>query len=229
MVNVKIKLQTVAILAIVILFGSGFRIQRGYKWDVVINDPTIWLDFDEEVLSHTFSDLTFADDSTILQNVAEADQSRTIINAIIDDYNAIATSFIRLGMTDNPQPEDSDISTADLPGRTIKVSFGTPPAIGAVGYASSNGSGSIMEDCQITLSKSALSSAEAFKRTLTHELGHCMDLDHTHSDRDSIMSYNVNGVHRLGVDEKIALTYLYPTDDDYAKEVATLGISCSRQ
>jgi predicted Zn-dependent protease len=225
----QILSQKTLAFGIVILFSFGFRLNRGFKWDVDVDDPTVWLDVDQEIMNSTFDKTEFTDNATILEGVADADQVRAIMQAIIADYNGITTSFIRLALPDAPAAEDSDISTFDQSDRRIRIAFGTPPALGATGYASTTGEGRQMTGCTIILSDTVLASAKAFKHTLTHELGHCFDLDHTHSDRDSIMSYNAGKIHALGVDDKIALTYLYPTDDDYAKEVATLGLACARQ
>ncbi|SMF26081.1 M43 family zinc metalloprotease [Pseudobacteriovorax antillogorgiicola] len=215
-------------LTVIMIFSSGFRIQQDLKWDINENDPTVWLDVDAAVLAFTFSNSDFDDGYDALTGVAAENQARVVIQEIINDYNNISTSYLRLALPDAPATEDSAVSTFDLPGRTIKIVFGSPSALGASGYATYSGSAYI-DECTVTLSETALSSAQEFKATLTHELGHCMTLDHTHADRDSIMSYNrTSGMHRLGVDEKIAMTYLYPTDDDYAEEVATLGLSCSR-
>lgn len=212
------------------ILSTGFKLQDDLKWDINENDPTVWLEVDSEVLEFNFSKTEFDDDHSVLAGVEEGQQVRAIIRDIINDYNSIQTSYLRLGLPDEPATEDSDVSTYSSPGRKITISFGSSSALGGNGFATFSGSGGTMEECSITLIKSALSEAQSFKATLTHELGHCMSLDHNHADRDSIMSYNrAGGLHRLGVDEKIALTFLYPTDDEYAEELATFGLSCNRQ
>lgn len=218
------------ILICALVFSFGFKIQQKYKWNISPDDPTVWLDVDPDVMAFSFSSIKFDDGSEILEDVADEDQARTILNAIINDYNSISTSYLRLALPDSPAAEDSDIASFDSNDRKIKIVFGTPAAFGAIGYASFSGSGSKMSGCTITLQRSAVGMAQIFKGTLTHELGHCMALDHNHADRDSIMSYSrPMAMHYLGADEKIAMTYLYPRDNAYAKEVATLGMSCNRQ
>ncbi len=226
----KTRKPRIIIVVFGVLCSFGFKIQQKFKWSISADDPTVWLDVDPEILAYTFGDVAFSDGSEILDGVAEADQVRTILGAIIADYNNVTTSYLRFALPDSPETEDSAIDTFGPDDRKIKISFGTPQAFGASGYASFNGSGSKMNSCSIVLLKAKMSKAQDFKSILTHELGHCLGLDHNHSDRDSIMSYDhPSGMHFLGLDDRMAVTYLYPVDDAYAKEVATLGMSCSQK
>lgn len=55
-------------------------------------------------------------------------------------------------------------------------------------------------------------------------------LGHTHNDRESVLSYNLaTGQSWLGVDDKMALSYLYPQDPSLVKESPTGGFGCSTE
>ncbi|MBQ49976.1 MAG: hypothetical protein CMP10_21530 [Zetaproteobacteria bacterium] len=218
------------IFIVFVLLSTGFRINTNATWDVAKSDPTVWLDVDGEITTETFADISFPDAETSLDNVASNAQILTVIRWIISDYNNIATSYLRLALPSETDPSlDSSIAAYNSGGRSIEVVFGSPSAAAASGYATTTRENSYITGCKIVLSRQLLKYAKSFKRTLTHEIGHCFGLMHTHADQQSIMSYSSeSGLHTLGTDDLSGITFLYPKEKEYAAEVATLGMACAR-
>lgn len=96
------------------------------------------------------------------------------------------------------------------------------------GYAQTtvNSEGNVI-GCTITVG-SFNSKASSLVRTITHEIGHCLGLDHPQETKYAIMSYFSENLIRLQDDDKAGLTYLYPADNAYSRR-SNLGASCSPQ
>ncbi len=211
----------------------GFRTMGpGYAWEISSNDPWVWVDFDEDELAKGFDKTDFVDGSDPLDGVDDDQAVSTILSLVAKDYNAIKTSKLRLAMiprdgypalTTDGAPEYTDDMGTD---RTIKISL-VGQAGAAAGYAQASMTDGAIRKCTIVLAASTFDSAESFKRTVTHEIGHCMGLNHNHVDHDAIMSYS-SLRSSLGVDDKMGLTHLYPTEAAYGEETPTLGLACQR-
>jgi hypothetical protein len=146
------------------------------------------------------------------------------MDSVFDDYNSIQASFITL--VDNA---DSDYSSAAAERRTIRIYNESAGGLNG-GRATLVVDDDGVKGCDISLIDSAYENAKAYIAVVTHEIGHCMGLDHPQEITWSIMSYfHGDSVYRLQTDDKMGMVYLYPSDPDKAKEEPTFGLACSRK
>ena len=82
--------------------------------------------------------------------------------------------------------------------------------------------------CEISLERDLLDSAKALVANLTHEIGHCLGLDHSQESVNSIMSYysDSESIYRLQIDDRMGITYLFAKNLSKVSEVNTYGLSC---
>lgn len=148
-----------------------------------------------------------------------------LMASIFNDINGVNASFVTLVTTSDP-----DYSAAAGHNRTITIRFSGADGVSAGEARATIKSGKIV-GCDITGEPDMLDSAKDFVRTLTHELGHCLGLDHPQETVNAIMSYFHDRDHntRLLIDDKMGITFLYPTDRAAAKESPTFGMSCERK
>jgi len=147
-----------------------------------------------------------------------------LMNSIFDDFNNIAGAYFTLA-----DSNDADYAQNSA-NRTITIEVGSVSGATSGGQASYTSSGGKRVGCKITIIPQALENAKFLTMIVTHELGHCMGLEHPMDTVNAIMSYYVNSeVVRLQTDDKMGLVYLYPTDPAKAKEESTLGFSCGRK
>lgn len=194
----------------------GFRtFPNVAKWNISPGSPKLWVKFCDRpaITNNDFSsgDPVFGQTLTFT----------SLTQAVLDDYNNIPTSFVRLYDADT----DPTFATSNSTNLIIKVCFGTAP-LGHGGWTTRRVQGGLAVEADITLSTAVKSSARSFTATFTHELGHALGLDHPQETNFSIMSY-FRSVNRLQPDDKMGITYIYPTDPAYAQETPTFGMSCS--
>lgn len=146
------------------------------------------------------------------------------MNSVFNDYNKINAAYVTL--VDNT---DVDFAAESL-SRTINVYRHVAEGTEG-GNSKLDISGNTIVGCRINLSDSAFKDAKVYIATVTHELGHCLGLDHPQDTIHAIMSYFSNPTenYRLQMDDKMGLIYLYPVDPSAAKEDSTLGLSCARR
>ncbi len=209
--------RRIFILLILVMFLTGFRIYPSdNRWNISISDPKIYLRFSEDMLP-TSNDVP-SDDTLFGQTLTHI----LVRDSIIDDYNNLASAYYELADID-----DGTYVEADHADRVIDIEFGSPGGA-ASGYATQDSDGEYIVGCKVVLSESVLSSAEGYVGTLTHEIGHCMGLDHPMETTNAIMSYFVDeNIIRLQVDDKMGLTYLYPENPDEVEETPTFGLACA--
>jgi hypothetical protein len=201
-----------AFIGLVMLLG--FRVYPSpAKWNVTPNDPKLWLRFCERP-TITANDLP-PDDPLYGQAVT----FETLTQSVIDDFNSLSTTYVRLA----DQATDPSFGSADSTARVIEICFRDDS--GPTGLAMPRSIGMQMVTCEIALNIRAVGSAKNYVHVLTHELGHCLGLDHPQDTAFAIMSY-FNSDSRLQDDDKMGLTYLYPSDPSFAIENSTFGLSC---
>lgn len=147
----------------------------------------------------------------------------TAVDSIMSDFNSIASAYVEL-----VDSEDIDYSQSFASDRTISISFGGSAGT-TTGHAQMEYVNGEVVGCKIALESSLKDSAKEFIQTLTHEIGHCLGLDHAQDTVNSIMSYYMDrdAIFRLQNDDKMGITYLFPSDVSKAKEVSTFGLSCT--
>ena len=212
----------------------GFQPNSRSRWQITKDSPLIWVKYDPNLLSSNFSNTEFSGANNPLEGVDDSQAMQAILEAIMADYNSLGSTFLRLafypvsgfGYT---SVDSASFSEQAVENRIIEVELGKPgSAFGASGEAKTELSGGDIVGCKIKIGSGTVKHAKEFKSTTTHEIAHCLGLGHSHNDTDSVLSYNRRSdLHDLGIDDKIGLTFLYPTDDSFNKETPTLGLACT--
>jgi hypothetical protein len=218
----------------ILLFSTmfGYRILLDYEWRIKRSDPTLWVKFCDNIYSQTFtiSDLPDNDPLRDAGSVAVSD----VLQSIIDDYNNVTASYLRLAI----YPADPDSPGAPLPGdstftrdaakyRTIDVCIASDDNPFRGGHASLDYENGYVTGCNIVLIDTVEDEVDKFISTLTHELGHCVGFDHPQETRHSIMSYYHDEEDiRLQIVDKMGLLHLYPASGYDLEERANFGLSC---
>lgn len=147
-----------------------------------------------------------------------------LMNSIFDDYNSVQGAFVTL-------VDSSDTDFAALSAnRTIRIEDGGTAGLTSGGEAEQTWDGSQVIGCRISLKPLVFDAAKIFVDAVTHEIGHCLGLNHPMETTNSVMSYyKESNTLRLQVDDKMGITYLYPVNPSKGKEDPTLGLSCARR
>jgi hypothetical protein len=146
-----------------------------------------------------------------------------LLQSVIDDFNSIQRSNLIFALDTDP-----DFAANSL-NRRIEIEKGDAAGVSS-GEAQPVFSGKKIVGCKIKLTDKSYDKAKTFVGLLTHELGHCIGLDHAQDSVWSVMSYfYYEDVYRLAVDDKMGIVFLYPKDPADAQEKPTLGLACSRQ
>lgn len=208
------------ILAIVLLafFTLGFRtFSGGNLWMISKDDPVLYLRFCEDMVPQE-NDVDSNDSlygSTITHN--------TMVDSIMSDYNNISGAYVVLADSKRAPGFNSTVYQY----RIIDICFAeqqsTVEGHAAVKFDSEY---EHFTGCEIKVGKKILTKAKRLLRTLTHEIGHCLALDHDFDTRHSLMSY-FSTAYRLQSDDKAGVVHLYPENSEDVAEHATLGLSCS--
>lgn len=143
------------------------------------------------------------------------------MTSVFSDFNSIAASYVQLVGT-----SDTDY-TAESSGRVITIRKAATSGLSG-GEAKLEFDGNRVIGCSIIVKPDMYDSAKGFVRVITHEIGHCLGLDHPQETVNSVMSYFSKDAYRLQIDDKMGITYLYPTDSGKAAEKANFGLACAR-
>jgi len=144
------------------------------------------------------------------------------MDSIFTDYNNIAAAYVTL-----VDSSDTDYNATNAERRTIYVyNRGTNGVQGGQADYITDKDGIVR--CEISLNDDMYDDAKTYIGVTTHELGHCLGLDHPQEITKSIMSYFADSsIYRLQADDKMGITFLYPSDPSKGREDATFGLACS--
>lgn len=215
------------LIVLMSLLSLGFRIGWKNAMSASKSSPKLYVNICDSTKTETFSDNSVeSGDELYNQTVLDAVD---VVYSISKDYNTIGGSYLDLvilGDTNEDGVIDgSDDSSHDAIPENKIIEFCT----GGTGGLLAGGSAQTKDDagCTIKLSDAIFDDVKDFLRIATHEIGHCLGLDHAHEMNDlSIMSYFTD-VYRLQIDDKLGITHLYPTTK--LKESTTFGLSCAAQ
>lgn len=208
----------------------GFRLTQ-YRWDISASDPTVWI----KVCADNAATIEENDipEGDVLSGITNLTFSE-VLQSVIDDYNSVPTSFLRLALypadPNNPGAPlagDSTFTIEKAATRTIEICFGSTDASAGLsgGYAMPEYQGRQFISCKIKAKPEHSKKALFLTHLVVHELGHCFGLMHAQEGTRAVMSYFGDKKFRLQNDDVAGLTYEYPIDASYAKETSTLGLS----
>lgn len=219
-------------LGVVLAITVGFRSVTGDLWEVSRDQPTLWIELDEALYAGDgFGDKVDDVKSMLspLKQLPASDQRSEMWRIILADFASVETSFLRLRLkpgqidsidAENDQTYDEDYAAT----HTIKITVGASKGA-ASGYASLAWTGSRLTGCEVVMAPRTLEEPNFLAHVLAHEMLHCLGLEHQQDDEDSLMSYSNFDV-GLSLEERMALTKLYPLDPAFAKESPTFGLAC---
>ncbi len=210
-------MKRVVYFVVLVLLTCGFRIfPKGNTWDVSIVSPKLFVRWCQTYTVPT-NDLS-SEDPLFGTTPAFTD----VTNSIMNDYNNVAGSFVTL-VDANTDPDFNTIMEAT---RTISICVNDLPTAG--GEARPKYEEGRVVGCEISLDPKTLDKLSSFVRTVTHEIGHCLGLDHPQETTNAVMSYySSKDFLRLQIDDKMGIVYLYPVYAKNAKETPTFGLSCA--
>lgn len=224
-------------LCLLLAIAVGFRTVTGDVWDVSPSQPTVWIEADPELYGEDgFGDKVDGLKGQLagLKDVPASEQRAEIWRLMLDDFASVRTSFLRVRLAPgqietidaalDPATEEAyDLTVAEK--RTIRIEVGASQGA-ASGFASLEWDGAQLTGCKVVMAERTLEDPQFFAHVLQHEILHCLGLEHQQEDDDSLMSYSNEGV-GMSLDDRMALTHLYPLKPGFAKEQATFGMACT--
>lgn len=218
------KIKKTLIIFFGMLLCVGFRVYPDKKWNI---DPASSVAANRKVF------ITLTDNGSSLENnlptsdaLSSAGAMLTetqLLDSILTDYNSIASSGLYLVRDNDPDYNaySTDHRITIEPGHSSGTSSGE---------ARPQFSGQFFVSCKIVLSSKGYKDAKTYVALVTHELGHCVGLEHPQETVNAVMSYfRSSDLYRLAIDDKMGVVHLYAKNPDYAKEIPNFGLSCSRR
>ncbi len=211
----------VLVFGFYILMCLGFRTFNDKKTFNINNSAPaktkIFVDYDQATVALT-NDLPSGDPLAGTATVTVA----AVMNSIFNDFNSIGASYVQLVDT-----TDTDYA-AESKNRIILIRPAATQGLSG-GEAQLEFDGTTVTGCRIDIKPEIYEKAKYFTMAVTHEIGHCLGLDHPQETTNAIMSYfHSDELVRLQIDDKMGIVYLYPTNSSKAEEHATMGLSCAR-
>lgn len=207
-----------------LLFSSGFQVLTSYNWSISQSNPILYVDLCDDIydLNLDSSDLSSSD---ILDNTLGSVAGNVVVQSILDDFEAVVPSYLELEIfPQSPTSEQLDLAT----NKTIEVCIESSNNPFEGGHAAPDFEDGKFIGCKIVLTKSVKDDILDFISTLTHEIGHCVGLDHPQETTQAIMSYFApQDEIRLMIDDKMGLSHLFPRSGYNLEEQSTFGLSCS--
>lgn len=201
------------LLLFLMVLSLGFRLGWKNTMDADAANPEIYVQFCPDNQTKLFAQNTVSAPDPLAKMVNVTAQE--VLDSILDDYNGIVGSLLRLkNIADGP---------AEIPAnKIINICQGSTQALGASAQAKPLPQGG----CTITLGSGVFKDVKLFLGALTHEIGHCLGLDHAHEmNQLAIMSYFAPPeIYRLQADDKLGIIHLYPLEK--LKYQNTWGLSC---
>lgn len=193
----------------------------GNLWPISKDDPKLYLRFcDNSMMVPDQNDVGSND--PLYQKTLTHD---LVVDSIINDYNSIPGSYVRLADSARDPSFDATLHAQ----RIIDICFSSQQAY-IEGHSQPNydSSGEHYNGCTIQIGKKTTDKASRLLRVVTHEIGHCLALDHPQETIYSIMSYFASTkIYRLQDDDKAGILSMYPVNPGDAKAVASFGLACS--
>lgn len=227
------KILRVALKLALVSLLFGFRTEGEVRWDISVAEPIIWLEVDAKLFAADgFGNQVDKLNGELgsLKDIPAELQRIEIWKMLLKDFDSIETSFMRLRLKPGQIPEIDALYTDtydETYAKTHTIKLVVAPSIGlGSGQAAPNISGSRISSCEIIMRQKTLEEPLFLKHVLTHEMLHCFGIKHQQEDTDSLMSYS-NFSQSLGLEDRMALTHLYPLDESYAKETPTFGLACT--
>jgi hypothetical protein len=207
-----------------LIFCVGFRVYPDKKWQI---DPTSSTTASRKVFVSIITSGTSMDNNLpstdALSSAGSTLTESQLLDSILTDFNSISASGLILA-----RDTDSDFNAYSTD-HLITIETGTAAGT-STGEARPQFSGRNFVSCKIVLSSKGYQDAKTFVALVTHELGHCVGLEHPQDTVNAVMSYfHEDDLYRLAIDDKMGIVHLYPKDPASGDEKSTLGLSCSRQ
>lgn len=225
--------KRLVVICLIMILIEGFRWEAGKRWNISPNQPTLWLVLDEKLYAEDgfgekVKSLTGKMES--LKDIPPAEQRIEVWRMILDEFASVETTFLKMRLKPGQIPAIDALNAepyneVEAEERTVTVEIGSSKGASS-GYAQTNVSGNTIRGCKVVLAPRTLEDPQFYQHVLLHEILHCLEIKHQQDDSNSLMSYSNNSP-GFSLEERMAITYLYPIDQNAAKESATFGLACS--